>query len=83
MHTVVYNLTDSLGAAYETQFSIRYNGASGVLLTPQDFVTIEEGIMINAILQWNTVGGNMVGTVTGLAGKTIHWLVSGTYIYVS
>ena len=82
-HTVAYNQTDALSAGYQTQFCVRWTGAVGALVTPADYVTAEEGTMIGCDLSFISTGlASLTVEVTGLVGKTISWLTTGTYYYV-
>lgn len=81
---VVYNITDALSSGYDNQICVRYDGANGVLVTPTDTFIAEEGAMITSGITFTATNPtNLLVTVTGLIGKTIHWLCSATYIYVS
>lgn len=81
-HSVAYNTTDGLSAGYETQFVVRWTTVAGVLISPQDFVTIEETTMSAADIAFTIAGANMTVVVTGLAGKTIDWLTTGSYVFI-
>lgn len=82
-HTVAYNQTDALSAGYQTQFCVRWDGALGTLIFPQDYVTCEEGTMIDCDIVFVSTGvSSLTIEITGLAAKTISWQITGTYYYV-
>lgn len=83
VRTVAFNLTDSLSAGYEQVCTIRTTGAAGVVVTPQDFITEEEGAMSTADLSVVISGNSLVVRATGILAKTIHWSTTLNYLFVS
>lgn len=80
---LAFNVTDSLSATYEVSVTRRTTGAAVVGLGPDTFTAKEEGAMIGVVVTVTDVGNNLEISVTGLAGKVIHWLAMTTYLFVS
>lgn len=83
-YITAYDTTSQLGAVYSGVRGVRTTGAAGALINSNMIFEGEEGTfneggeIINSI-----VGNNLVLTITGLAGKTIDWVVLNTYIFAS
>ena len=80
---VAYNLTDSLSAGYMSTASVRTTGAAGTVIDAANSFYSEEGAMSGTVITNSVSGNDLVLTVTGLAGKTIHYVALTDYIFVS
>ncbi len=67
------NLTDSLGSVYLIIAGARTDGATASSLNTADITVIEEGAMSACSVVFGVSGNTVTMTVTGIAGKTIHW----------
>lgn len=79
----VFNLTDSLSAGYSSQASVVTNGIAGTLIDTGNFFTSEEAGMETLDLENSVTGNTLQLNVTGLAGKTIHYVALTDFIFVS
>lgn len=78
-----FDVTDSLSAGYSSFRLVRTDGATATAIGATTSFVTEEGIMTNVVVTNGTSGNNVTLTVTGLAGKTIHWLALADYIFTS
>ncbi len=80
-----YDVTDSLGAIYDINFSTRTTGASALSFGIPEIVLHEEGAMSGVLVAFsdNVIVNTFTVRVTGLAGKTINWRGLAEYIFVS
>jgi hypothetical protein len=79
-----YDLTDSLGLGFSLFGTVRTTGAAGTVCGTVDKIVNEEAAPVfpcNATIVAS--GNNAIIQVTGVAGKTIHWNSTTTYIFVS
>lgn len=76
----VFNVTDSLSASYSEKFAVRTDGVIGTLITTGLNFMSEEGAMSALSIANSIVGNNLELDVTGLAGKTIHFVAVVEYI---
>jgi hypothetical protein len=83
INVVGFDLTDNIGAAFTSFRGVRTTGAAGVLINANTAAEGEEGAMTVAEVVNGISGNNLILTVTGLAGKTIHWQALTTYVFVS
>lgn len=80
--TAVINLTDNTGASQTATVAFRKTGAAtAVVLNTTDFLTLEDSSFVGSIDYSQT--NVLTITVTGVAGKTMHWTTVGTYIVAS
>jgi hypothetical protein len=79
----VFNVTDSLSAAYSSFRTIRATGAAGVSIGATTAFSDEEGAMTGIVVTNGLSGNNATLTATGLAGKTINYLALVDYIFIS
>lgn len=77
-----YNVTDQLSASYWIQIGRRSNGSAAFSYGPFNSYSNEDATMENVIVNFpaSYAAANQIGIeVTGLAGKTINWVVTGIY----
>lgn len=79
---VAFNSTDSLGATYQYNVSLRSTGAGVITIGPAVPIEKQEGTMVGVVVSFASVGAVFQVNVTGLAGKTIDWFGLLTYQYV-
>ena len=72
-----------LGTGYAIVGAVRTTGAVGVLLPGQSVDEFEEGALVAGDVDLNVSANNLIITVTGTAGFTIHWSAQMTYVFVS
>lgn len=72
-----------IGAVYSGFRGIRTTGASAVLINANQVIVGEEGSFTVAEVVNSVSVNNAVLTVTGIAGKTIHWAVLTDYIFTA
>ena len=80
---IAYNITDSIGLSVSGKRGVRTSGAAGTLIGSDVLLNVDEGAFLLAEVVNSISGNNAILTVTGLANKTIDWLVLTTYVFVS
>lgn len=75
-----FDATDVAGGAYVVIAGARTTGAATTILAANEFTVIEEAAMVTSDIDVIATGNTVVVQVTGIAGKTIRW--SGTLTYV-
>lgn len=79
----VLNLTDNIGAGYQSFRIVRTNGATATAISSSPGIVGEEGAMTGILVANGQSGNNVTLTVTGLVGKIIHYYALTTYVVVS
>ncbi len=77
-----FDATDVAGAAYHIDAGARTDGASVTIFPDPDFVDNEEAAMAPSDINILASANNVIIQVTGIAGKTIRWSATLTYIQV-
>jgi len=75
-----FNTTDIAGGAYVVIAGARTTGAAATVFISPEFTVVEEANMAASDIDIVASGNNIIVQVTGIAGKTINW--SGTLTYV-
>jgi hypothetical protein len=77
-----FDATDVAGAAYHIDAGARTTGAAVTIFPDPDFVDNEEAAMVTSDINILASGNNIIIQVTGIAGKTIRWSGSLTFVQV-
>jgi hypothetical protein len=81
INVTAFNITDNLSSGYSSFRLVRTDGITATSIGATTSFVTEEGIMTNVVVTNGVSGNNVTLTVTGLAGKTIHWLALADYIF--
>ena len=82
VRVIGFNVTDNLSAGYTSYRVVRTTGAAATSVSAAPGIVSEEGIMTGVNVVNGVSGNSATLSVTGLSGKTIHWLALTTYIFV-
>lgn len=77
---VLFNASTPSGAGYETFTTVRTTGVVPTVIGDTDSITHEDAALIATTAQVVTSGNSIIFRVGGVAGLTINWVVTGTYI---
>lgn len=80
---VEFNASTPAGASFDTFSCVRTDGVSSTVIDDTDSVTQADAALITSSSALIASGNNVIFRVTGVAGLTINWNVSGEYIKVS
>lgn len=79
---IAYNVTDGLSAGYTSFRTTKTDGAAATDISATPGIVSEETTMTGVLAVNSVSGNNLLLTVNGLLGKTIHWKALTTYIMV-
>lgn len=77
---VLFNASTPAGAGYVTFTTVRTDGVTPTIIGDTDSITHEDAVLIATTAQVVTSGNSVIFRVGGVAGLTINWVVTGTYI---
>ncbi len=77
---VLFDAVTPAGAGYETFTTVRTDGITPTIIGDTDSITHEDAALIATTAMVVTSGNSIIFQVGGVAGLTINWVVTGTYI---